>query len=60
MSADQAQMLGALQSVSGSDFDKLYFKQQMLAHRSALAVEQIYAKSGDDPNCGDWPHPRCL
>ena len=50
MSADQAQLLGALQSVSGKDFDSLYFKQQMLAHRSALAVEQMYAKSGDDPN----------
>ena len=22
----------------------------MLAHRSALVVEQMYAKSGDDPN----------
>ena len=50
MSADQAQMLGALQSVSGKEFDTLYFKQQTLAHRSALAVEQMYAQSGDDPN----------
>jgi putative membrane protein len=50
MSADQAQLLGALQSVSGKEFDTLYFKQQTLAHRSALAVEQMYAKSGDDPN----------
>ena len=49
MSSDQAQLLGALQSVSGKDFDTLYFKQQMLAHRSALAVEEMYAKSGDDP-----------
>jgi putative membrane protein len=49
MSADQAQWLGALQSASGSEFDKLYLRHQTLAHRSALAVEQIYAKSGDDP-----------
>ena len=48
MSTDEAQLLSALQSVSGSEFDRLYFKQQTLAHRSALAVEQIYAKSGDD------------
>lgn len=48
MSADQAQMLGALQSVHGDAFDKLYLKQQSLTHRSALAVEQIYANSGDD------------
>ncbi len=50
MSPDQAQWLGALQSVSGIEFDTLYLKQQTLAHRSALAVEQTYAKSGDDPN----------
>jgi putative membrane protein len=49
MSADQAQLLGALQSVSGKDFDILYLKQQTLAHLSALAVEQMYAKAGDDP-----------
>lgn len=49
MSLDQAQWLGALQSVSGNEFDKLYLKQQVLAHHSALTVEQIYAKSGDDP-----------
>jgi putative membrane protein len=50
MSSDQAQLLGALQSVSGNEFDSLYLRQQSLAHRSALAVEQMYAKSGDDPN----------
>ena len=50
MSADQAQWLGALQSVSGHAFDILYLKQQVLAHRSALEVETTYAKSGDDLN----------
>ena len=50
MSADQAQLLAALQSVSGKEFDSLYFRQQMLAHRSALSVVQMYAKSGDDPH----------
>jgi putative membrane protein len=49
MSADQAQWLGALQSVKGVDFDKLYVRQQMLAHSSALAVVQIYATAGDYP-----------
>ncbi len=48
MSADQAQWLGSLQGVSGSDFDRLYLRQQVLAHRSALVVQQMYAKSGDD------------
>ncbi len=50
MSRDQAHLLGALQSLSGKEFDSLYLKQQALAHRSALAVEDMYAKSGDDPN----------
>ena len=50
MSSDQAQLLGALQSVSVKDFDSLYLKQQTLAHRSALVVQEMYAKSGDDPN----------
>ena len=50
MSGDQAQWLGALQSVNGNAFDALYLKQQLLAHRSALVVEQMYAKSGDDPD----------
>jgi hypothetical protein len=27
-----------------------YLEQQTLAHRSALAVEQMYAKSGVDPS----------
>jgi putative membrane protein len=50
MSADQGQLLGALQGISGREFDTLYLRQQMLAHRSALAVAQLYAKSGDDAN----------
>lgn len=50
ISADQALLLGALQSASGREFDALYLRQQMLAHRSALVVEQAYAKSGDDAN----------
>jgi putative membrane protein len=49
ITADQAQWLSALQSASASEFDRLYFRQQALAHRSALAVEEIYAKSGDEP-----------
>jgi putative membrane protein len=48
-SADQAQMLSALQSQRGPDFDKTYVKQQALAHRAALAVEQDYAAKGDQP-----------
>ncbi len=47
--AAQAPMLAALQSARGRDFDRVYWKQQALAHRSALTVEQQYAATGDTP-----------
>jgi len=39
-----------LQSLRGPDFDKTYAKQQVLAHRQALAVEQSFASAGADAN----------
>jgi putative membrane protein len=48
MSSDQAAMLSALQSARGADFDQAYARQQVLAHRQALAVEESYAQSGAD------------
>lgn len=45
---DQSMFLAALQSARGADFDKLYVRQQVLAHRAALATQQGYAASGDD------------
>jgi putative membrane protein len=50
MSSDQAAMLSALQSLRGSEFDRAYANQQVLAHNQALAVEQSYAAAGTDPN----------
>jgi putative membrane protein len=50
MSSDQASLLAALQGVRGADFDRLYARQQILAHQQALAVEQSYASVGTDPN----------
>ena len=49
LGGDQSAFLAALQSQRGADFDKTYVRQQVLAHRAALAVEQGYAASGDDP-----------
>ena len=48
--ASQAPLLAALQSARGPDFDRTYWKQQALAHRSALVVSQTYAASGDTPS----------
>ena len=47
--AGQAPFLAALQSEHGTDFDKTYWRQQVLAHRSALVTEQEYASGGDTP-----------
>jgi putative membrane protein len=50
MGADQAVMLASLQSLRGAEFDQTYARQQVLAHRQALAVAESYAKSGADAN----------
>jgi putative membrane protein len=50
ISGDQSALLAALQSARGHDFDVVYARHQALAHRSALAIQQGYAMSGDDPN----------
>ena len=42
--------LAALQSARGQEFDRTYWRQQALAHRSALTTAQAYAASGDDPD----------
>ena len=49
VSASQAPFLASLQSLRGRDFDRAYWRQQALAHRSALAEEQHYAAAGDAP-----------
>ena len=50
MGGDQSMFLAALQSARGIDFDRLYWRQQALAHRAALATEQQYAATGDTPS----------
>ncbi|MDO7841944.1 DUF4142 domain-containing protein [Sphingomonas immobilis] len=47
---DQSMFLSALQSARGSEFDRLYARQQVLAHHAALVTVEVYAASGDDPN----------
>jgi putative membrane protein len=49
LGGDQSAFLAALQSQRGADFDMTYVRQQVLAHDAALAVEQGYASSGDNP-----------
>lgn len=47
---DQARFLGSLQSLRGVDFDREYFRQQALAHASALATLRGYVAKGADPS----------
>ena len=50
ISSDQAALLSGLQSLSGADFDKVYARQQVLAHTQAAAVEDSFATAGADAN----------
>jgi putative membrane protein len=42
-------MLSELQQASGAKFDRVYMRQQVLAHQMALALHRNYAASGDTP-----------
>jgi len=45
--ADQAPIFAGLQSLKEPEFDRTYWKQQALAHHSALITTQQYAANGD-------------
>lgn len=47
---DQMRFLASLQSLRGTDFDREYARQQVLAHESALATLRSYAAKGSDSN----------
>ncbi|MBV9528157.1 DUF4142 domain-containing protein [Sphingomonas sp.] len=50
MDTDQARLLSAIQSLRGPDFDRVYVKQQVLAHVEAATVAGSFAGSGADPS----------
>lgn len=47
---DQARFLASLQSLRGTEFDREYARQQVLAHTSALVTMRSYAAKGSDPD----------
>ena len=49
VNGDLVMMLSALQSQKGAEFDKAYMNQQVVAHHGALATQEGYAQTGDDP-----------
>lgn len=46
--ASQSSFLATLQSARGREFDKDYWQQQALVHRSALMTAQQYTENGDN------------
>ena len=53
-------MLDKLRSLSGSDFNKQYKRDQVSAHKDAVSLFQRYAQGGDDAALKDWAARRCL
>jgi putative membrane protein len=47
---DQMRFLASLQSLRGTEFDREYARQQVLAHASTLTTMRSYAATGSDPN----------
>ncbi|HZG07720.1 MAG TPA: DUF4142 domain-containing protein [Allosphingosinicella sp.] len=45
----QAQMLAELRAASGTEFDRVFIRQQIQAHEMALALHTNYAARGDTP-----------
>ncbi|WP_374471845.1 DUF4142 domain-containing protein [Phenylobacterium sp.] len=48
LDARRAGMLDQLRSASGADFDRMYLRQQLMAHQEALALHSGYAQNGDN------------
>jgi len=46
----QASMIAELKRANGPARDKLYKRQQLMAHQEALTIQKGYATSGDKPN----------
>lgn len=47
LDAEKRAMIQALQAASGTDRDRLYRNQQVVAHREALELHGAYAQGGD-------------
>lgn len=47
-------MLDKLNSLSGDDFRKQYFSDQVSAHKDAVSLFERYGKGGDNPKLKDW------
>jgi putative membrane protein len=49
-----AALLQQLQQASGAEFDRLYVRQQVMAHQQAVDMFRNYSQSGDTPQLKQW------
>lgn len=49
-----AALLQQLQQASGAEFDRLYVRQQVMAHQQAVDMFQNFSRSGDNPQLKQW------
>jgi putative membrane protein len=54
MDSSHQKMLDKLNSLSGDDFRKQYFGDQVSAHKDAVSLFERYGKGGDNPKLKDW------
>src|SRR5688572_9912141 len=54
LDADHKEKLDALNEASDKDFDRLYVKQQVKAHETAVELFEDYASGGDSEQLKEW------
>ena len=54
LDAQHQKMLDELKAKSGKDFDQSYDQIQVKAHQDAVALFDVYARSGDNPELKSW------
>jgi len=54
LDAEHQKMLDDLKMKNGKEFDQSYDEIQVKAHQDAVALFNVYAKSGDDPELKKW------
>lgn len=54
MDSAHQKMLDKLNGLSGADFRKQYFNDQVSAHKDAVSLFSRYGKGGDNPGLKEW------
>jgi putative membrane protein len=54
LDAQHQKMLDELKVKSGKDFDQSYDQIQVKAHQDAVALFEVYARGGDNPDLKSW------